>query len=172
MTAARDHPLRGELHGEIHARPFTALYPPERISYIAMLSGEEGAAADRAWLAQLCSRFGVSAPQAGNHFYHDFGPFRLKWERHTEFCAYTIFLRARLQLRLQTMIEGISVVAASYYLLGLLAYVLDGTEKLGLPVDPEISAAVAVPVVVGAVWLVIRGVRRRLIGDGVDEDGA
>lgn len=429
MSSPKDHPLRGELHGEIHARPFMALNPPERVSYITMLSGEEGAEADHAHLERLCGRFGVSAPRGGNHFYHDFGPFRLKWERHTEFCTYTVLRagpfaapfddpavhrvpadwiadlpgeqlvathvavmaeaepasysdgiarlvgsdnlvgsnmsggaevwtdfhlhgdgfgrllvydrtlapyqagrlvqrlleietyrmmallalplaqqsaprvtridrelvsitselsnlhgiedersmlmrlsrlaaeteqlvsnnsyrfsaafayyalvvgrieelreeriegvqtigefmerrlapamrtcesvsarqeslsqrvarasnllrtrvdvtleqqnqdllrtmsrRARLQLRLQTMIEGVSVVAASYYLLGLMSYVVEGLETWGIPVDSKISNALAVPVVVGAVWLVIRAVRRRLMRAGEGDD--
>ena len=88
-----DHPLRDMLHGEDHARPFVPLYPPERVSHIAMDSGEAGEAADRAHLAKLCERFGVAAPANSNYFYHDFGPFRLKWERHTEFCTYTFLHR-------------------------------------------------------------------------------
>jgi len=89
----RDHPLRGALHGEVHARPAIALEAPERLSHIAMLSGEDGAAADRTHLARLCERFGISAPRDGSYFHHDFGPFRLKWERHTEFCSYTFLHR-------------------------------------------------------------------------------
>jgi uncharacterized membrane-anchored protein len=41
-------------------------------------------------LAQLCGHFGVPPPHASaNHFFHDFGHFRLKWECHTEFATYT-----------------------------------------------------------------------------------
>ncbi len=59
-----------------------------------MISGEEGAAADRAHLAVLCQRFAVAEPPAGaNHYFQDFGDFRMKWERHAEFCTYTFFRR-------------------------------------------------------------------------------
>lgn len=59
-----------------------------------MVSGEEGAAADRTHLAVLCRRFGVAEPPVGaNHFFQDFGDFRMKWERHAEFCTYTFFRR-------------------------------------------------------------------------------
>ncbi len=59
-----------------------------------MVSGEEGAAADRVHLAGLCRRFGVAEPPAGaNHFFQDFGDFRMKWERHAEFCTYTFYRR-------------------------------------------------------------------------------
>jgi uncharacterized membrane-anchored protein len=88
-----DHPLRHVLNNELHARPPVILSPPERISHLAIYSGEQGAAEDHAALVRLCVRYGVTPPHAGiNHFSCDFGPFRLKWERHTEFVTYTFFV--------------------------------------------------------------------------------
>jgi uncharacterized membrane-anchored protein len=92
VATGQDHPQRDALHGEVHARPFIALDAPETVSHVAMLSGED-AQADRAHLARLCERFGVPAPHQADYFNHDFGPFRLKWERHTEFCTYTFIRR-------------------------------------------------------------------------------
>jgi uncharacterized membrane-anchored protein len=87
-----DHPLRSALIEEVHARPFAALEPPEQASHLALVSGEYGAAADFAHLVRLCQRYGVSSPPDGSkHFRCDFGTFRLKWERHGEFCTYTFF---------------------------------------------------------------------------------
>jgi uncharacterized membrane-anchored protein len=87
-----DHPLRSALLQEVHARPFAALQPPELASHLALFSGEYGAAADFAHLVRLCDLYGVSPPPEGaRHFRCDFGTFRLKWERHTEFCTYTFF---------------------------------------------------------------------------------
>ena len=40
--------------------------------------------------------------------------------------------RAKLQLRLQQTVEGLSVVAISYYLLGLLGYVVKGLSSTGI----------------------------------------
>lgn len=89
----KDHPLRYELANELHARPFEALSPPLRVTHLALLSGEGTAGKDRDHLEALCRRFGVNPPQAGaNHFSGDFGKFRLKWERHTEFTTYTVFV--------------------------------------------------------------------------------
>jgi uncharacterized membrane-anchored protein len=89
-----NHPLRYVLNNELHARPFTPLRSPERISHLAIPRDEQGAAEDHAVLVKLCERYGVTAPQAGlNHYSHDFGVFRLKWERHTEFVTYTFFRR-------------------------------------------------------------------------------
>ena len=87
-----DHPLRSALIEEVHARPFAALEPPVQASHLALVSGEHGAAADFAHLVRLCQRYGLSSPTEGSrHFTCDFGTFRLKWERHGEFCTYTFF---------------------------------------------------------------------------------
>jgi uncharacterized membrane-anchored protein len=86
------HPLRSALIEEVHARPFATLEPPEQVSHLALVSGEDGAAADFAHLVRLCQRYGLSSPTDGSkHFTCDFGTFRLKWERHGEFCTYTFF---------------------------------------------------------------------------------
>lgn len=93
-AAPPDHPLREALTNEVHARPFAAVTAPDRISQVAMVTGEGGAATDRAHLERLCREFGVDGPPPGaSHFYRDFGPFRLKWERHTEFCTWGVFVR-------------------------------------------------------------------------------
>jgi uncharacterized membrane-anchored protein len=87
-----DHPLRSALIEEVHARPFAALEPPVQASHLALVSGEFGAAADSAHLVRLCQRYGISPPtEESKHFTCDFGTFRLKWERHGEFCTYTFF---------------------------------------------------------------------------------
>jgi uncharacterized membrane-anchored protein len=84
--------LRVLLHNEIHARPFVPLQAPERISHMAVLSGEQAGGHERDHLDHLCRHYGVATPTGSNHFSHDFGDFRLRWERHTEFCTYT-FMR-------------------------------------------------------------------------------
>ena len=66
--------------------------------------------------------------------------------------------RTHLQLRLQQTVEGLSVVAISYYLVGLVSYLL-----LAIPrVRHDIAMAVTVPAVVAAVWLAVRRLRRTL----------
>lgn len=89
----RDYALRRRLSHEVHARPFMALRAPARATHLAILTGEGGADGDRAHLVELCRRYGVDAPEVeAVHAIIDFGPFRLKWERHTEFCSYTVFV--------------------------------------------------------------------------------
>lgn len=69
--------------------------------------------------------------------------------------------RADLQLRLQTTVEGLSVIAVSYYLLGLLGYVLAPvTEATG--VDRSWILAALAPLVLLVVWLGLRQVKRRI----------
>jgi len=55
--------------------------------------------------------------------------------------------RARLQLRLQETVESLSVLVLTYYAVSLLAYVAKGGKEAGLPLHPEIIAAIAAPVV-------------------------
>ncbi len=81
-----DHPQRIELNDEVHARPAEAMAAPMRISYLALLT--DGAEAERllAAVSALAQRRGVPPPVPGaNHFSTDLGPYRLRWERHTEF---------------------------------------------------------------------------------------
>ncbi|PVA07929.1 DUF3422 family protein [Thalassorhabdomicrobium marinisediminis] len=69
--------------------------------------------------------------------------------------------RADLQLRLQHTVEGLSVVAISYYAANLVLYVLAPLREVsGIP-KAAFTAAV-VPVVVALVWLTLRQVRKRL----------
>ncbi|PKU21803.1 DUF3422 family protein [Telmatospirillum siberiense] len=77
--------------------------------------------------------------------------------------------RAKLQLRLQQTVEGLSVVAISYYLLGLLGYVSKGLKAAGLPMDSDIAGLVGLPVMAGMAWLGIHRLRRA-IGDGSEKE--
>ncbi|MEX0693622.1 MAG: DUF3422 domain-containing protein [Rhodospirillales bacterium] len=89
--AFEEHPLRSELTAEMNARPHAVIARPAQISHIACVTGEETADADRDHLRELCRAFKISAPPASaSQFDADFGPFRLKWERHTEFSTYTL----------------------------------------------------------------------------------
>lgn len=92
-----EHSLRRPLSQEVHARPFAALHPPEHVAHLALFTGEGAVEDDHEHLAALCRRFGAEAPPGeANHAMYDFGDFRLKWERHTEFCTYTFFVAGPL----------------------------------------------------------------------------
>lgn len=72
--------------------------------------------------------------------------------------------RAAQQLRLQQAVEGLSVAAISYYVVGLIGYGFKGAKGLGWPVNPDIAIGAAVPLVAAAVWLALRRMHRRLHG--------
>jgi uncharacterized membrane-anchored protein len=88
-TLPADHPLRLELHEEVHARPSEALQTPLRLTFLALAS--DASTRQREWLhvRELAARFGLELPeQALSHFSADLGGFRLKFERHSEFARY------------------------------------------------------------------------------------
>lgn len=89
------HPLRETLLNELHARPFQSLTPPTRLSHLIVLGGEtiEAQRAQHAHFARLCKRYSAPPPaEEAKNFVQNFGPFRIRWERHAEFAAYT-FIR-------------------------------------------------------------------------------
>ena len=69
--------------------------------------------------------------------------------------------RADQQLRLQHTVEGLSVVAISYYAVNLVLYVTGPLEKL-LDISKINIAAVTAPIVLLLVWFLMRQIRRRL----------
>ena len=70
--------------------------------------------------------------------------------------------RQGMQLQLQSTVEGLSVAAITYYIVGLISYLAKGAQKLGWPWSPESSAAVAIPVVAFGVWWSLRRLHHKL----------
>ncbi|AYH42870.1 DUF3422 domain-containing protein [Azoarcus sp. DN11] len=84
-----NHPLRLALASEIHSRPFMVIDAPARISHLAVHWDGQPERHDEL-LESLCNRFGIAPPKSGaQHFFHDVGHFRIKWERHSEFSTFT-----------------------------------------------------------------------------------
>ena len=97
MPPIEDHPLRYQLANELHARPFPALQAPARAVYLAIKKAQDAASRDRSedldHLLDLLDRYGTQHPQPGaTHFTAAIGKHVLKWEQHTEFVTYTVFL--------------------------------------------------------------------------------
>ncbi|HVK30881.1 MAG TPA: DUF3422 domain-containing protein [Burkholderiaceae bacterium] len=83
-------------------------------------------------------------------------------ERQNQALLASMDRRAKLQLRLQQTVEGLSVAAIVYYAAGLVAYVAKAARGIGLAIDPDIAAGVSIPIV-GAVMLwSLRRMRARL----------
>lgn len=72
--------------------------------------------------------------------------------------------RQGLQLKLQSTVEGLSVAAITYYIVGLVSYLAKGAQALGWPFSPEATAACAIPLAALGVWLSLRRLHARLLG--------
>jgi uncharacterized membrane-anchored protein len=70
--------------------------------------------------------------------------------------------RSQMQLQLQQAVEGLSVVAISYYLVGLVKYMAGSLHEMGVLAHPELVVGLAVPVCVFAVWRGVQRLRRGL----------
>ncbi|MGR3271305.1 DUF3422 domain-containing protein [Thalassococcus profundi] len=97
MPPIEDHPLRYRLANELHARPFPSLKAPCRAVYLAVKKPHQAASRDKSLdlkhLTDLLDRYGAAHPQPGaTHFSGQIGQHTLKWEQHTEFVTYTVFM--------------------------------------------------------------------------------
>ena len=70
--------------------------------------------------------------------------------------------RQAMQLKLQSTVEGLSVAAITYYVVGLISYAAKAGHALGWPFSAESSAAVAIPFVALLVWSLMRRRHREL----------
>jgi len=72
--------------------------------------------------------------------------------------------RTRLQLRLQTTVEGLSVAAISYYVVALFGYLVKAAHDAGvLRMEPSYATAAFVPITMVGIWWMVRRIRRRHI---------
>jgi uncharacterized membrane-anchored protein len=78
--------------------------------------------------------------------------------------------RARLQLRLQQTVEGLSVAAISYYLVGLVGYAAKAAKAAGVALDAELLTGLSIPVVVGLVGFGVWRLRRLVVRDARNPD--
>jgi uncharacterized membrane-anchored protein len=75
----------------------------------------------------------------------------------------------QLQLRLQTLVEGLSVFAAAYYLLGLIGYIAKGVDAAGGSKWAEIGVAAATVPVIVLIYLFVRRLRSKVLSEaGID----
>ena len=70
--------------------------------------------------------------------------------------------RAQMQLRLQQTVEGLSIAAITYYVVGLVGYAAKALKEAGVPLSVELVTGASIPFVAGAMWLAVRRVRKHL----------
>jgi uncharacterized membrane-anchored protein len=73
--------------------------------------------------------------------------------------------RGAQQLKLQQAVEGISVVAISYYTIGLLSYLAKAAKSAGLDFDTDIAIGIAIPVVAVLAGLGLRRMHKNVKRD-------
>jgi uncharacterized membrane-anchored protein len=81
--------------------------------------------------------------------------------------------RAKQQFRLQQTVEGLSIAAVSYYVVGLIAYLLKGIDAplqalFGYTYIVQVLTALSVPFVVAGMWYVVRRIRQSHAEDKPD----
>ena len=68
--------------------------------------------------------------------------------------------RSRIQLRLQRTVEGLSVAAISYYVVGLVGTILDAIPVRFLPVSVIVATGLSVPLVLLLAWILMRRIHK------------
>lgn len=84
----------------------------------------------------------------------------VEMERQNADLLATMNRRAEMQLRLQQTVEGLSVAAISYYVVGLIGYLAKAVPHELLPVDSAVVTGLSVPFAVLGVWWVVRRIRK------------
>jgi uncharacterized membrane-anchored protein len=83
-------------------------------------------------------------------------------ERQNQALLASMDRRAKLQLRLQQTVEGLSVAAICYYVAGLVGYVAKALKAAGLHIEPDLVVGLSIPVVAVVLVLALRRVHRRI----------
>jgi uncharacterized membrane-anchored protein len=83
-------------------------------------------------------------------------------ERQNQALLSSMDRRAKLQLRLQQTVEGLSVAAIVYYVVGLITYLAKGLNATGVRLNVDLVAALAVPLVAAAALMAVRRARKRV----------
>jgi uncharacterized membrane-anchored protein len=81
-------------------------------------------------------------------------------ERQNQAVLESMNRRAKLQLRLQETVEGLSVAAITYYVVGLVGYAAKALAAVGVPLRADLVMGVSIPVVAVAIALGLRKIRK------------
>jgi uncharacterized membrane-anchored protein len=81
-------------------------------------------------------------------------------ERQNQAVLESMNRRAKAQFKLQQTVEGLSIAAITYYVVGLVGYLTKGVKAMGWNLDYEIVMAVSIPIVVVLTAFGIHHMRR------------
>ena len=71
-------------------------------------------------------------------------------------------LRSTVQLRLQETVKSLSIVAITYYIVGLLSTLVDPINFDLIFISKELFLALCVPIILISIWYVAKMVRKRI----------
>jgi uncharacterized membrane-anchored protein len=83
-------------------------------------------------------------------------------ERQNQALLASMDRRAKLQLRLQQTVEGLSVAAIVYYVAGVVGYLAKGLKAGGVHVEPDLIVGIVIPIVAVLVMIEVRHARKRV----------
>ena len=83
-------------------------------------------------------------------------------ERQNQSLLSSMDQRAKMQLRLQQTVEGLSIAAIVYYIVGLFSYVLKAIKSSGVALNADLLTGLAVPVLFAIVIIGVRKIRKQL----------
>jgi len=69
---------------------------------------------------------------------------------------------AQRQLRLQQLVEGLSVIPISYYALAIVDHLIESTKHLSPGIQGDLLTPALTPAVVAAVWFILRRQQRKI----------
>jgi uncharacterized membrane-anchored protein len=84
-------------------------------------------------------------------------------ERQNQAVLESMNRRAKAQFKLQQTVEGLSIAAITYYVVGLIGYIAKGIKALGVNIDYEIVMAASIPVVIILTAFGIHHVRQAVV---------
>lgn len=86
-------------------------------------------------------------------------------ERQNQALLASMDRRARLQLRLQHTVEGLSLAAILYYVSGIAGYLAKAAKAGGLPLNPDLVVGITIPLAAVVLVHALRKARRLLEAD-------
>ena len=81
-------------------------------------------------------------------------------ERQNQALLTSMALRAKMQLRMQQMVEGISMVAITYYAASLIEKIAEALHTLGLPINVELVEGISIPFILVIIVISIKRIHK------------
>ena len=89
----------------------------------------------------------------------------IELERQNQELLHQMNRRAKLQLRLQETVEGLSIVAITYYASQIVHYLAKAASKFVPALSPELATGLSIPLIAGVVALGLRRMRKQLAAE-------